>query len=260
MESFSERALRERQQYNNGLKRRSYNAVLNHTSHFYRLRREQILHEELQYANGRRVLEIGSHCWIRWMENSDIQPDVLECINISEKELQKGRDAAQASRVKPRLSLMDANNLEFADESFDMVFGGSILHHLDFVRALDEIQRVLKPEGRILFVEPLDTNPIGKIVRALTPQARTQDEQPLRTQEIAEIQKRFQATFFYQQFLSVPFGLVSKVVFSKPDNVLMKSIYKIDRQIDSKCPPLRNLYRHVIIAGVRKTPPASYTS
>jgi ubiquinone/menaquinone biosynthesis C-methylase UbiE len=255
MESFSERALREREQWNNGLKRQSYNAAFNHTNYFYRLRREEILHEQLQYANGRRVLEIGSHCWIRWIENSDIQPDVLECINISEKELQKGRDAAKTSRLKPRFSLMDANNLEFADESFDMVFGGSILHHLEFERALDEIQRVLKPQGRMLFVEPLDNNPVGKIVRALTPQARTPDEQPLRTQEIAEIEKRFNATFFYQQFLSVPFGLVSKAVFSKPDNVLMKSIYKIDRQIDSKFPPLRNLYRHVIIAGVRKNLP-----
>jgi ubiquinone/menaquinone biosynthesis C-methylase UbiE len=257
MESFSERALREREQWNNGLKRGSYNAVFSHTSHFYRLRREEILHKEIQYANGRRVLEIGSHCWVRWIENSHVQPDVLDCINISEKELQKGRDAAQTSRVKPRFSLMDANNLEFADESFDMVFGSSILHHLDFVRALDEIQRVLKPEGRILFVEPLDNNPVGKIVRALTPQARTQDEQPLRTKEIAEIEKRFKAAFFYQQFLSVPFGMASKVVFSRPDNALMKSIYKIDRLIDSNCPPLRNLYRSVIIAGARKSPALS---
>ncbi len=257
MESFSERALREREQYNNGLKRNSYNAVFSHTSYFYRRRREEILHEQLQYANGRRVLEIGSHCWVRWIEGSQIQPAVLDCINISEKELQKGRNAAETSRVKPRFSLMDANNLEFPDESFDMVIGSSILHHLDFVRALDEIQRVLEPQGRMLFVEPLDNNPIGKIVRALTPQARTEDEQPLRTKEIAEIQKRFDATFYYQQFLSVPFGIVSKVVFPKPDNLLMKSIYKIDRVIDTKCPPLRNLYRNVIIAGVRKTPPLS---
>src|SRR5918993_2141061 len=107
MESFSERALREREQYNNGLKRRSYNAAFSHTNYFYRLRREEILHKQLQYANGRRVLEIGSHCWIRWMENSDIEPDVLDCINISEKELQKGRDAAKTSRLKPSFSLMD---------------------------------------------------------------------------------------------------------------------------------------------------------
>ena len=252
MENFSERALREREQYNQGLKRRSYNAVFNHTNHFYRLRREEILHDQLQYANGRRVLEIGSHCWIKWIEGPGIRPAVLECINISEKELQKGRDAATTSRVKPKFSLMDANNLEFPDESFDMVFGGSILHHLDFVKALDEIQRVLKPQGRMLFVEPLDNNPIGKLVRVLTPHARTEEEQPLRTKEISEIEKRFEATFFYQQFLSVPFGLVSKAVFSRPDNVLMKSIYRIDRTIDSKCPPLRNLYRHVIIAGVKK--------
>jgi SAM-dependent methyltransferase len=248
----SERALREREQYNKGLKRRTYNAVFSHTGYYYRLRREEILREQLLYANDRHVLELGSRCWVRWIEGFQIHPHVLECINISEKELQKGIDKAKTSRVKPRFFLMDANHLEFADDSFDMVFGSAILHHLDFARALDEIQRVLKSQGRMLFIEPLDNNPVGKVVRLLTPQARTRDEQPLRMKEIAEIQRRFDTTFFYEKLLSIPLGLVSKVIFSNPDNILMKSAYKIDRFIDTNYPPLRNLYRSIIIVGVNK--------
>jgi len=253
MSNFSERALREKVQHDDvGLNRHFYNKVFSHTKHYYRLRRNEISLELLQYANGRRVLEIGSQCWIHWIEGFHIQPDVLECINISSKAIEKGEEQAQTSRVKPKFSLMDANNLEFEDQSFDMVFGDAILHHLDFVRALDEIKRVLKPNGRILFCEPLSINPVGRVVRLLTPQARTQDEQPLGMSELEEIQKRFDTIVYYEEFLSVPFGVVSKVLFSSPANSLMKTAYEIDRFIDSKFPPIRKFYRHAIIAGIRK--------
>lgn len=253
MSHFSDRALRERAQHDDaGLNRHFYNKLFSHTKYYYRLRRDEISLELLQYANGRRVLEIGSQCWIHWIEGLHIQPDVLECINISSKALQTGEEKAKTSRVKPKFSLMDANNLEFEDNSFDMVFGDAILHHLDFVRALDEIKRVLTPNGRILFCEPLSVNPVGKVVRLLTPQARTKDERPLGLRELAEMQKRFDTTVYYEEFLSVPFGVVSRVLFSSPVNSLMKTIYEIDRFIDSNFPPIRRFYRHAIIAGTNK--------
>ncbi|HKZ80737.1 MAG TPA: class I SAM-dependent methyltransferase [Pyrinomonadaceae bacterium] len=251
--NFTQRALREKTQYDEvGLQRDAFNKVFSHTKYYYHLHRNKILRDELQYATGRRVLEIGSQCWVRWIEPYEIEPKVLECINISSKALEKGGEKAQTSRVKPRFSLMDANHLEFEDESFDMVFGDAILHHLNFVEALDEIRRVLKPGGRILFCEPLGSNPVGKIVRLITPKARTADEQPLRRREVAEIRKRFETTFYYEQFLSVPVGIISKVLFSNPANILMKTTYELDRFLDSNFPPIRHLYRSVLIAGVRK--------
>ena len=57
---------------------------------------------------------------------------------------------------------MDAHDLQFEDGTFDFVYGDAILHHLNMVPALDEIFRVLKPNGKILFVEPLDVNPVGE--------------------------------------------------------------------------------------------------
>jgi ubiquinone/menaquinone biosynthesis C-methylase UbiE len=252
MSSITERAHREKEQYNKGINRRVYDNVLSHAKYYYRLRREEVLREQLQYANGRRILEIGSQCWLHWIEDFNIQPDALECINISEKELQKGIKSATTSRVKPHFSLMDANDLQFEDNSFDLVFGDAILHHLDFLKALDEIKRVLRPQGRMVFTEPLGNNPVGKVVRALTPHARTDDEQPLRWKELAEIKQRFDTTFYYEQLLSVPVGIISRFVFPSPENMLMKSTYRVDLFIDSNFPPLRNMYRYVIIVGVDK--------
>ncbi len=55
--------------------------------------------------------------------------------------------------------LEDAMHLSFADASFDVVFGSSIIHHLDFVKSLNEIKRVLRPGGRMVFAEPNMINP-----------------------------------------------------------------------------------------------------
>jgi ubiquinone/menaquinone biosynthesis C-methylase UbiE len=46
----------------------------------------------------------------------------------------------------------DAESLPFRDESFDLVLGHAVLHHLpDLDRAFAEFRRVLRPGGRILF-------------------------------------------------------------------------------------------------------------
>ncbi len=53
----------------------------------------------------------------------------------------------------------DAMNMQFASESFDVVFGSSILHHLNLKKSAEEIYRVLKPGGRMVFAEPNMLNP-----------------------------------------------------------------------------------------------------
>jgi SAM-dependent methyltransferase len=46
----------------------------------------------------------------------------------------------------------DAERLPFADESFDLLFGHAVLHHLpDLERALAEFHRVLRPGGTLAF-------------------------------------------------------------------------------------------------------------
>jgi len=53
----------------------------------------------------------------------------------------------------------DAEALPFEDESFDLVFGHAVLHHLpDLAQAFDEFHRVLRPGGTLVFAgEPSRT-------------------------------------------------------------------------------------------------------
>ncbi len=62
--------------------------------------------------------------------------------------------AANAERLglEVRALRADAESLPFRDQSFDLVLGHAVLHHLpDLERAFSEFRRVLKPGGRIVF-------------------------------------------------------------------------------------------------------------
>lgn len=64
-----------------------------------------------------------------------------------------------------RGAVANGEALPYADNSFDLVFGNAIIHHLDYDRALAEIARVLKPGGKAAFCEPFAHNPLINLYR-----------------------------------------------------------------------------------------------
>jgi len=73
---------------------------------------------------------------------SDISPGMLETLQ---------QNAAQLG-LEVRTETADAEQLPFADESFDLVLGHAVLHHIpDLARAFAEFERVLAPGGTVLF-------------------------------------------------------------------------------------------------------------
>jgi SAM-dependent methyltransferase len=63
-----------------------------------------------------------------------------------------GDNAARLGLEPVHTVQADAESLPFADESFDLVLGHAILHHIpDLDRAFTEFHRVLRPGGRLLF-------------------------------------------------------------------------------------------------------------
>jgi SAM-dependent methyltransferase len=148
---------------------------------------------------------------------------------------------------------MDAHSLQFPDSHFDLIFGSAILHHLDLNQALSELDRVLKPDGLIIFAEPLDANPVSKIIRKLTPRARTTGEQALRRRELDIISKYFDTSITTYQLFSVPLSCISVFLFDRDDNQIMKIANSFDRTLQRIAPPLRWLYRYGLIVG-RKRP------
>ena len=74
---------------------------------------------------------------------------------------------------------INAMEIDFPDDTFDIVYASNILHHVDTKRSLHEIHRVLKPGGIACMWEPLKHNPIINIYRQIATEVRTKDEHPL---------------------------------------------------------------------------------
>lgn len=202
-------------------------------------------------AKGKTVLELGATYWFSCLDLDNFHPASLTCINISQRELEKGRALYQSvCNGAAEFKLMDAHRLEFADESFDIVYGGGILHHLDFEVAAREVFRVLKPGGTCVFIEPLAANPIGKLVRRLTPNVRTSDERPLGKAELAILDRYFKTDYRFMQLFYVPAGVLSAKLFKTPYNRLMKAAFNVDKFLERHSPLwFKMLFRHLHIVG-----------
>lgn len=248
--SLAARVRREQEIYDAGLKRDRYDDVLSHCHGYWHAHVLGLFRETLCDPSVSDALEMGSHGWDMVFADGASPPPHLHCINISEAELDTGRRKAAARGLSMRFSRMDAHSLEFEDNSFDTVFGFGILHHLDYARALDEIRRVLRPGGRMIFNEPLDVNPVGVLVRRLTPEARTIDETPLKLSHLELFRQRFEVTFHPQQFLSVPVGVLSRRTMNSPMNPMMRAAYGADRAL-ARVPGLRFWFRKLVIVGVK---------
>jgi ubiquinone/menaquinone biosynthesis C-methylase UbiE len=116
--------------------------------------------------------------------------------------------------------VMDAQELDYPDNTFDIVFGRGIIHHLDIDKSMTEVYRVLKPNGFVIFIEPLCANPFISIYRRLTPSKRTIDEHPLSEIDLSNIKHYYsKANFQYFYLTTLPLLAIH--------NILPKSVYKI---------------------------------
>jgi len=76
----------------------------------------------------------------------------LTCVDISPGMLATLADNAARVRVDVGAVVADAEALPFENETFDLVLGHAVLHHVPHLdRAFAEIHRVLRPGGRIVF-------------------------------------------------------------------------------------------------------------
>jgi SAM-dependent methyltransferase len=119
---------------------------------------------------GRRMLEYG--CGLGEISVLLAKSGAyVSTFDLSPKSVLTCRQRAKINHVDQhiRLSVAAGENLPYADESFDVVFGKAILHHLDADLGWTEISRVLKPGGKAVFVEPMGMNPVLNFVRDHVP-------------------------------------------------------------------------------------------
>ncbi len=205
-------------------------------------------------VTGLTILEIG--CGSGWfgtqlahrgakVHGIDISGEVIqEALRESEKQ-----DCAD----KAVFHKMAVEDLTFENNYFDLVVGSAILHHTDIRLAMTNICRVLAPEGKAIFVEPLNENLALKIWRKLTPWRRSPTERALIKDDLKYIQNVFPgAVYYYFGFTSmVSMGLLMYF----PENGILiwmnKNLERLDEVISKRYPRLGH-YFAVVVMDLKK--------
>ncbi len=108
--------------------------------------------QRMNIQPGERVLEVGVGTGI----NLALYPReaAVTGIDFSSSMLEKARERAARKDAAPvRLLQMDAADLKFADNSFDIVYAPYLISVVpDPVKVAQEMRRVCRPGGRIIFL------------------------------------------------------------------------------------------------------------
>ncbi|MEL6930511.1 MAG: class I SAM-dependent methyltransferase [Cyanobacteria bacterium J06600_6] len=182
----------------------------------------------LDSSKGAKVIEYGCGTGSYAFDLAQQGAELVTGIDISSVAIEKARTVAIERGVEQNTSfeVMNAENLEFAPDSYDLICGSGILHHLDLDLAMDSIVKVLAADGKAVFLEPLGHNFLINLYRRLTPSIRSEDEHPLLAKDLANFKQRFHQVniqYFYLTSLGASF-LVGKPGF----NLVLKSLELLD--------------------------------
>lgn len=101
-------------------------------------------------TRGLKVLEIGCGIGTDGAEFAKAGADYTG-IDLTEASIELAQRRFALDNLPGTFLVSDAEKLDFADESFDVVYSHGVLHHTpDIETALHEIHRVLKPGGRAI--------------------------------------------------------------------------------------------------------------
>ena len=99
---------------------------------------------------GKKVLEVGFGMGTDLMQFAEAGAEVWG-IDLSPMHFDISQKRFALYGRKANLQLADAENMPFADTTFDVVYSFGVIHHTpDTEKAADEIHRVLKPGGRAI--------------------------------------------------------------------------------------------------------------
>ena len=194
---------------------------------------------------GKRALEIGCGDGLTAQKVSAFGAAYVLGVDVSQDFIAKARRL----EVPGRLEFRCADALRSVDGSYDVIFGRSILHHIDYKEGLYEVySRNLNAGGVMVFMEPLGSNPLIKLYHLLAGSAHTPDEKSFNRKELRWFADTFPRIRIYPfNFLSFVAGLGSHLVFDAADNAILRMADVADEWLACRVPPVRPYYRHCLI-------------
>ncbi len=109
--------------------------------------------DHIPFPGSGRILELGAATGGLWSANADRLPAGLAATisDLSPGMVEQARENLGPLLAGAEFRLLDAENIDCPDESFDLVIANHMLYHVDDLdRALGEIRRVLRPGGHLV--------------------------------------------------------------------------------------------------------------
>jgi ubiquinone/menaquinone biosynthesis C-methylase UbiE len=179
-------------------------------------------------VQGPQVLEVG----VGTGKSFAFYPSGLEitAIDFSRGMLTRAERKAHQLGVHVNLKQMDVQSLEFADNSFDTVVTSCVFCSVpDPVMGLQEIRRILKPDGRLVLLEHMrhSNEFVGKVMDLLNPlvmmlsgpaiNRRTLDNLRLAGMEIEALE-------------NLGFGGIVKLIIARPAKNSQPELHEAERK------------------------------
>ena len=224
-----------------------------------------LLKKKVGNVVGKKVLDLGcgKGDWSVWLARKGATITSLDFITTNTFLVKK---AAEISRKQNSLRPVtgDACNLPFTDESFDLVWGMAILHHLteqQEAKALQECTRVLAPGGKVIFVEPLHNFKLVKLVCTLLPTITRprrlshkwekhvrEDPHPIRSLTSSHYRN---VISFLKSTEVIEFGCLSRLDQLTGNYHLRCCIHKLDKLITPFIPLGMHLARQIMLVAYK---------
>ena len=157
----------------------------------------QVLLDTVGSLLGKRVLDFG--CGLGqtsriYAERGAVR---VEGFDISSESIRIAAKNAKRDGLEDRVFFrhLAAEDIDYEDNSFDIVIGKAILHHTDLEKTACQLHRVLVPGGTAYFLEPLAHNPFLNLFRRLTPSRRTPTEKPLSVNDLDIFRRYFSVRY-----------------------------------------------------------------
>jgi ubiquinone/menaquinone biosynthesis C-methylase UbiE len=203
--------------------------------------------EFLGDLRGKRVLEIG--CGVGRVAVLLAKSGArVTAFDLSPHSVEVARESSTTNGTAIDFAVSSGEYLPFADESFDVIFGKSILHHLVVNIGKRDLYRVLKQNGKAVFVEPMGMNPILTFVRKYIPYLHKNEvgvDRPLTYKDMNSWTENAR----YKEYREIQ--LLSMIERGFGWNTKFTLLRKSDEYLLKKIPFLRRFCRYVVIYTIK---------
>ncbi len=175
---------------------------------------------------GKMLLEIGpgkGHDVIQFAQSGAM----VTAIDISKNSLESSKELAKKNGLLKKIKLiqMDAHDMKFRNNQFDVIFIKTTLMHLNYRKVINECKKVLKKDGILISIEPLNENVLIKLYRILFSKFKETKPKYLEYNDLIVISKNFRKyyikVFYLFSFISLIFKN-NRTMYNQTSKMLKK--------------------------------------